>query len=51
MRGDYQEGGDLFSYVSLQPRIHNRYLIRKMHKLKEEALANLDPHLPLYRSL
>ena len=43
MRGDYQEGGDLFSYVSLEQRIPKRHPIRKMRKLMDEALANLDP--------
>ncbi len=43
MRGDYQEGGDLFSYVSLEQRIPKRHPIRKMLKLMDEALANLDP--------
>jgi len=42
MRGDYQEGGDLFSYVSLEQRIPKRHPIRKMRKLVDEALANLD---------
>ncbi|MBK6512505.1 MAG: hypothetical protein IPG06_25710 [Haliea sp.] len=32
MRGDYQEGGDLFSYVSLEQRIPKRHPIRKMRK-------------------
>lgn len=43
MRGDYQEGGDLFSYVSLEHRIPTHHPIRKMRKLVDEALANLDP--------
>lgn len=43
MRGDHQEGGDLFSYVSLEQRIPKRHPIRKMRKLMDEALANLDP--------
>ncbi len=43
MRGEYQEGGDLFSYVSLEQRIPKRHPIRKMRKLMDEALANLDP--------
>lgn len=43
MRGDFQEGGDLFSYVSLEQRISKRHPIRKMRKLMYEALANLDP--------
>ena len=42
MRGDYQEGGDLFSYVSLEQRIPKRHPIRKMRKLVDEALTNLD---------
>lgn len=42
MRGDYQEGGDLFSYVSLEERIPKRHPIRRMRKLVDEALANLD---------
>ncbi|MGK0417392.1 MAG: hypothetical protein ACJAST_002490 [Halopseudomonas sp.] len=41
MRGDYQEGGDLFSYVSLEQRIPKRHPIRKMRKLVDEALTNL----------
>lgn len=43
MRGDYQEGGELFSYVSLEQRIPKRHPIRKMRRLVDEALANLDP--------
>ncbi|MEQ9396550.1 transposase [Haliea sp.] len=42
MRGDYQEGGDLFSYVSLEQRIPKGHPIRKMRKLVDEALTNLD---------
>ena len=42
MRGDYQEGGELFSYVSLEQRIPKRHPIRKMRKLVDEALTNLD---------
>lgn len=42
MRGDYQEGGDLFSYVSLEQRIPKHHPIRKMRKLVDEALTNLD---------
>ena len=42
MRGDYQEGGDLFSYVSLEQRIPKRHPIRKMRKLVDEALTNLE---------
>ena len=43
MRGDYQEGGDLFSYVSLEQRIPKRHPIRKMRKLVDEALQRLNP--------
>ena len=42
MRGEYQEGGDLFSYVSLEERVPKGHPIRKMRKLVDEALANLD---------
>lgn len=42
MRGDYQDGGDLFSYVSLEQRVPKSHPIRKMRKLVDEALTNLD---------
>jgi hypothetical protein len=42
MRGGYPEGSDLFSYVSLEQRIPKRHPIRKMRKLVDEALSNLD---------
>lgn len=42
MRGDYQEGGDLFSCVLLEQRIPKRHPISKMRKLVDEALTNLD---------
>lgn len=42
MRGDCQEGGDLFSYVSLEQRVPKNHPIRKMRKLVDEALTNLD---------
>jgi transposase len=42
VRGDYQEGGDLFSYVSLEQRVPRSHPIRKMRKLVDEALTNLD---------
>lgn len=42
MRGDHREDGDLFSYVSLEDRVPKRHPIRKMRKLVDEALANLD---------
>jgi len=45
MHGDYQEMGDLFSYISLEQRIPKRHPIRKMRKLLDETLANLDPVL------
>jgi transposase len=43
MRGDYQEGGDLFSYVPLEQRTPKRHPIRRMRNLVDEALTNLDP--------
>ena len=42
MRGDYQEGGDLFSYVSLEKRVPANHPIRKMRALIDEALEHLD---------
>lgn len=42
MRGDYPEGNDMFSYVSLEQRIPKHHPIRKMRKLVDEALGNLD---------
>ena len=42
MRGDHREGGELFSYISLEDRVPKRHPIRKMRKLVDEALANLD---------
>ena len=42
MRGDYQEGGDLFSYVSLEKRVPAIHPIRKMRALIDEALEQLD---------
>jgi transposase len=43
MRGDSQEGGDLFSYVSVEQRIPKHHPIRKMRKLVDEALTRLNP--------
>jgi len=45
MRGDYQEGGDLLSYVSLEKRLPANHPIRKMRKIIDEALEHLDATL------
>ena len=42
MRGDYQESGDLFSYVSLEKRVPANHPIRKMRRIIDEALEHLD---------
>lgn len=42
MRGEHREDGGLFSYVSLEDRIPKRHPVRKMRKLVDSALANLD---------
>jgi len=52
MRGDNQEGGDLFSYVSLEQRIPKNHPIRKMRNLVDEALIlrNASSGLPCCKS-
>lgn len=42
MRGEYREGGELFSYVSLEDRIPRRHPVRKMRQLVDSVLTNLD---------
>lgn len=42
MRGEHREDGSLFSYVSLEDRIPKRHPVRKMRKLVDSALTNLD---------
>ena len=42
MRGGHREDGELFSYVSLEARIPKRHPVRKMRKLVDSALSNLD---------
>jgi transposase len=42
LRGEHREDGGLFSYVSLEARVPQRHPVRKMRKLVDSALANLD---------
>jgi len=42
LRGDHREDGELFSYVSLESRIPARHPLRKIRKLVDKALVNLD---------
>lgn len=42
MRGDHREDGGLFSYVSLESRIPMNHPLRKIRKLVDKALVNLD---------
>lgn len=42
MRGDHREDSGLFSYVSLEARVPKRHPVRKMRKLVDSALTNLD---------
>jgi transposase len=42
LRGEHREDGGLFSYVSLESRIPKRHPVRKMRKLVDSALSNLD---------
>lgn len=42
MRGEHREDGGLSSCVSLEDGIPKRYPVRKMLKLVDAALANLD---------
>ena len=42
MRGEHRDDGGLFSYVSLEDRVPKRHPLRKMRRLVDEALRNLD---------
>jgi transposase len=42
LRGEHREDGGLFSYVSLEARVPQRHPVRKMRKLVDSALSNLD---------
>ncbi len=42
MRGEHREDGGLFSYVSLETRVPKGHPVRKVRKLVDTALANLD---------
>ena len=42
MRGEHREDGGLFSYVSLEARVPKGHPVRKVRKLVDTALANLD---------
>ena len=42
MRGDYQEGRDLFGDVSIGKRVRPDHTVRRMRKLIDVALAHLD---------
>jgi len=42
MRGEHREDEGLFSYVSLESRVPKGHPLRKVRRLVDEALANLD---------
>jgi transposase len=42
LRGEHRDVGGLFSYVSLEERVPKRHPLRKMRRLVDEALRNLD---------
>lgn len=42
MRGDHEDDGGQFSYISLEERIPKKHPIRKMRKLVDQTLADLD---------
>lgn len=43
MRGDSTNQGELFSYVSLEARIPDNHPIRKVRKIVDTALAEIEP--------
>lgn len=42
MRGDDRQGGDLFSYVSLEERVPKKHPLRNVKRIADKALSNLD---------
>lgn len=42
MRGSERQGGELFSYVSLEDRVPKSHPLRKIRKLVDKALQSLD---------
>lgn len=44
MRGNEEQQGGLFSYVSLENRIPKRHPLRKIRRMVDEALADMSDH-------